>query len=617
VATTLLLTLLAVFLTMLLVHGVLLWLVCKICRVRRPADGRGVGPVRALLVAGGFAVLNLSIILALWYGGIIRQSSSEPLAASLAFAAAGFLLLLLWLRLTLPVTFPRALAVGTLWSVVGAGIGLAAVLGLRSYVAEAFIVPTGAMADNIHGYHKRVTCPSCGFAFAVNCTQQIDPVGGPPAHVWGCTCPNCRQIIRFNGAPPGPFGPDAVEAPDPPPTGGDRILVGKGLFGADRYEPQRHDVMVFEHTDPNIPMSRPITDVKRLVGLPGETLALCGGKLYALPADLSPGDDEAKVRELFRAGKFGIARRSPEQILAMRQIVYDNDHQPNDAAEKKLPPRWSAGGGWKADRNAFRHESDKGLDYLTYRHILRGSDKPELISDFVGYNAFEPGFMGRRDGLNWVGDLILECEVEIDESVGGLELCLNKGDDRFEARFDRDSGLCSLVRIRDGKEQTLHISKTSLRGRGTYFLRLANVDQRLTVWVNGTLPFGDGIPYDVADALMHGPRKRDLEPARIGFVSGGGVTVRHLKLWRDTYYIQDNRLSDIEGLRRDDPTDWVKDFRGFPFATYYVQPDHFFFLGDNSPESADSRFVGVVPRSLLLGKALFVYYPLDRVRWLP
>jgi hypothetical protein len=54
------------------------------------------------------------------------------------------------------------------------------------------------------------------------------------------------------------------------------------------------------------------------------------------------------------------------------------------------------------------------------------------------------------------------------------------------------------------------------------------------------------------------------------------------------------------------------ELRDPPFVTLYVQPDHFLCLGDNSPESSDGRSWGAVPRRLLLGRALLVYYPFGR-----
>jgi hypothetical protein len=50
-----------------------------------------------------------------------------------------------------------------------------------------------------------------------------------------------------------------------------------------------------------------------------------------------------------------------------------------------------------------------------------------------------------------------------------------------------------------------------------------------------------------------------------------------------------------------------------PVATFDVQPGHRFVLGDNSPESSDSRFWGLVPQGHLLGRAFFRYFPLGRV----
>lgn len=46
-------------------------------------------------------------------------------------------------------------------------------------------------------------------------------------------------------------------------------------------------------------------------------------------------------------------------------------------------------------------------------------------------------------------------------------------------------------------------------------------------------------------------------------------------------------------------------------------PEHnYFAMGDNSPESADSRYWGFVPEKDVVGKPLFIYYPLTK-RWGP
>jgi signal peptidase I len=270
------------------------------------------------------------------------------------------------------------------------------------------------------------------------------------------------------------------------------------------------------------------------------------------------------------------------------------------------------------------------------------TDKVELIDDFMGYNSGGPGGEGRG---HWVGDLLLECEVDVKAPKGELVLELSKGVDRFQAHFDLASGDCTLYRLNDpklgggkgaAKKTELDRKKTPLTS-GTHRLRFANVDQQLLVWVDDDVVAFDkryhdkdkkgetfGVPYD--GPQTPGPTVNDLEPASIG-VRDATVQVKHLKLWRDTYYtiapphsgraphrFQHDQIPPLpekpDGVDEDIWKELNReDYRNPQVLTMYVQPDHLLCMGDNSPHSADSRNWGLVPRRLLLGRALTVYYP--------
>jgi signal peptidase I len=515
------------------------------------------------------------------------------------------------------------------------------VLLLKSFVAEAFVIPTGSMAETLWGYQKLVDCPKCKHHFPVNCSSEVDPPDEDRrAPVTGCTCPNCRYAFYFRN-----------EKMDPSPTTGDRVLVSKYVYDT-VMKPERFDVVVFKY--PVDPQKKhvPMNYIKRLVGQPGETIAIYSGDLYNTrdlkylgrpQAEVEDQrrtltyDDDAQAQALFRQQienqfaepidhmKFEIIRKDPDKILAMRRLVNDNEHQPTDQIGVTLPRWWPRDeANWNLDNREqprrFTHAAQGGaLEWLVYRHIVRDSGQPELINDFMGYNSAISGPHSLPRG-NWVGDLILECELKVAQPKGRFVLDLSKGVDRFQARWDLATGSCSLIRLADGRETTLTSRPTELRKPGTYRLRFANVDERLVVWVDSALPFGDGVAYP--PPRERGPTERDLEPAHIGS-DGPGITVEGLKLWRDTYYTVAAHGSPSEadadsGERWDfkspawhDPLSW-EPLHNLPVRTMYVQPHHFLCLGDNSPESSDGRSWGLVPRRLLLGRALLVYYPLSR-----
>jgi signal peptidase I len=529
------------------------------------------------------------------------------------------------------------------------------VLLLKSFAAEAFVIPTGSMATTLLGYHKNVTCPQCGHHFPVNCSKEVDAQEKDLQPILGCVCPNCRYHINF-----------ADEHMSLSWSSGDRVLVAKFLNDSGLLDFQRHDVVVFKFPERPQKDHVPTNYIKRLIGLPGETIIIYYGKLYRLtnvqwddavrtdpkelwrkqymraaerrPDDGNDPDGTDLIRRYFPGAQ--IIRKPPDKLLALLRLVYDNDHPARDL-EDILPPRWDGGPAWKADKEAHGFATDgqgPEVAWLRYRHILRpwpGSredPKPQLITDFTGYNTYmlvrddphrDPAQeeFHHRLAQNWVGDLMLDGKFTIKKSEGQLWLELSKGIDRFRASWDLATGTWTLYRegpqeLAKGQPQQLASKQGRVPKPGDYHIRFANVDERLTLWVGNDLVFGDGVPYDPPEE--RGPQRNDLEPASVGS-RGAAVEVHQLKLWRDTYY-----TTQIDGPRPDagvdevnkpglwsNPDEW-QPLRRLPTLSLYVQPGHYLCLGDNSPESSDGRAWGLVPERLMLGRALLVYYPFNR-----
>jgi hypothetical protein len=348
---------------------------------------------------------------------------------------------------------------------------------------------------------------------------------------------------------------------------------------------------------------------------------------HAWGAILNPKGRVLSVIDVARAGdayvlacEAGLADKT--RALLERYAVMD------DVAFEPLTgpayQRWYApAGDWQpgtTDRGqTFSGRAAGGAwQWLRYRHLLPKPDRrteveKQLITNFLGYNtgdarpAAHPNVVTSAGDMDhWVGDLMLELTVQVQGNQGELVLELSEGPDRFQARFRLDNGQCSLWRLSPGgPAEGVPVGETKdtrLRSGGEYTLRFANFDDRLTVWVDGGLPFGDGEPYtpppqkDFGNVPPKPTPENDLErPASVGLRGGAAVTVSNLRLWRDTYY-----------------TDHPPNGNG-TVETLYVQPGHYLAMGDNSSESSDSRYWGAVPERLLLGRALVVYWPYNRV----
>jgi len=269
-----------------------------------------------------------------------------------------------------------------------------------------------------------------------------------------------------------------------------------------------------------------------------------------------------------------------------------------------------------------------------------------LITDFCGYNSYTGGRGPNIDDDRfWVGDLTLNCSIEITSIKGPqseVSLELVEGVRRYRCQIDVTTGQATLWRndelAADSNSIDIKLAsaQTPVRGPGKYTLSFANVDDRLCLWVNSTwlhdglIVFGSGA--ELLAPANRNPQEADLTPAGLA-VRGMGARISDLVLQRDIYYraesvpnndydAHEQELSDSLRIRDSlsNPADYgdfySRNAREVTFRA--LSSDEFFVMGDNSPRSQDSRLWPnrrhavnrhAVPRQALLGKAFFIYWP--------
>jgi signal peptidase I len=515
-----------------------------------------------------------------------------------------------------------------------------------SLEAEGFVIPTGSMAPTLMGRHKEIVCPQCGYSYTVNADREVESSGRAAStsrRVESGTCENCR----FQSA-----------VADAPSFSGDRIYVMKDglslpfLGNASRAKLRRWDVAVFK-----LPEEPEVRYIKRLVGMPNEVVKIDGGDLWVQPLD--------------RSRDFDRLRRTLHHQQAMQMMVYDDAHRARALDTDLRWRRWAPApaGGWSQPSPGLYALDSSTPDWteLQYEHIVPSpaqwaaiqigeplpvAPRSSLITDYYSYNtdlsaddqshprlAARPWFQP-----HWVGDLTLSVRLQTHEPAGQVRLELIKAGVSNRCEIDLGSG---EARLFHGSLALGGAVKTAITRAGAYELVFANVDGRLTLWVDGRLPFEEGRTYD-SRLDPPAPAAADLRPARIA-ARRTAAQINRLVLKRDIYYTlepSESDYSNLDGSARvdasallellSDPTRFSALVR-YPAREYPIGPGHFLMLGDNSPWSRDGRAWASsdqinpdfpdhgwdnsgrqsweVPEALLIGKAFCVYWPHPKPVW--
>ena len=441
----------------------------------------------------------------------------------------------------------------------------------RAFVMEAFRIPTGSMADTLKGAHFRLRCRQCGYEYDYGFNPsdyglRDDTIPSGFAPLPRTQCPSC-------GYSQDPGMPMLV-------ANGDRILVLKCLYQF--VEPKRWDVIVFKTpTDPNI------NYIKRLIGLPGETLQIIDGDIYI--------DGQ-------------IARKPPKVQDELWMPVYNNDYQPVDQyapifdkQKWEQPFRGSDISLWKIDdsRPTLFHLEGSGdqIDTLHYN--------PKSTNDFRTMYAYNSAI--RNKDMPYCSDLMVRFYCRSENEKGSIGISLSKYQTFYRAFVDF-SGQMVITKNFEG-ENTIELARKTIEPpvveplNGT-LVKFSNVDHQL-IFEYGDKKLTFDMGRNPEDA---GPIRSIIRP-KVEIFGSGKLTLSHVAVFRDIHYTSESP-SGAWGRATEQP---------FP-----LEKDQFFVLGDNSPNSEDCRWwrtagianpplppyrVGIVPRDYLVGKALFVYWP--------
>jgi len=447
----------------------------------------------------------------------------------------------------------------------------------RAYVVEAFIIPTGSMAPRLNGKHFEFVCDNCGYAYNVGPDKEYAAL--PAAQIGvNPVCPLCFD--------------DRTVKRSPKKYSGDRILVLKYMY--DFFQPQRWDVIVFKF--PEKPWENYI---KRLIGLPGDRVEIKNGDVYV-------SNSEATDR---------IVRKPDRAQDALWMPVYDTDYW----EKLRRRCRWRPASTQAPLTGMPATIKPKGTEtaFLEYRHV-GPTGRPSVVMDFYGYDAqtFRRGtrpMHPRRDGDNIVTDLQLRVDLEI-ESGGTVELVLKAYEDRFRFLFPAEGSGGNVRILRNGVGIAEGPADIVPAGKKVC-LEAANVDHKLILKIDGrrVIDLNEDGSFDETDDPTYEPLKPPsvwTGPEKIMDVRVGArdarATVHRLRLSRDVYYTKPLPDGDREAPTRP-PHGFASEGNG-----HKLNKDEFFVLGDNSPQSADSRLwkkSPVVERKNLIGKAFFVYWP--------
>lgn len=435
----------------------------------------------------------------------------------------------------------------------------AAGLIVQTWLVHGWLVPDvvaeASMAPTLRGPHRQVVCPGCGLRYS--CDAATDSANFRPLPA---ICPNCGT--KFDGLA------------ELPVQSGDRLLIDRASWNW--RQPRRWEMAVLR--DPTNPRD---LVVKRIVGLPGETVEIREGDVHI------NGHIACKSLDQLRRTAIPVNRDDCRVQARESATVPLNHWQSGRHAWQETPHGWqiSASAPELDDDKPDADQPSRALAYLIRRNYSGGWLAEQPVRDDYAYN------IGESRELQPVRDILMRCRVR---AAGNGKLYFVIANERasFSITIDATTGACELSSRSPGSFLKEVIGAATIapeRLHSGSLIEFAFFDRQIVFALDGH----DVLLSPVSAAGGALVETTEEKPVCHLSIQAGNIDaeVTELEVLRDVYYLPAAGNAPATSTQ------------------YQLGPDEYFVLGDNSPVSLDSRVWhadGGVRREHLFGSVLAV-----------
>ena len=430
---------------------------------------------------------------------------------------------------------------------------------IRQYVAEAYKIPTGSMQPTLMGdndarqhYGDRIVVDK--LYYLIRSVKRWDVVVFKyPYATYTSHWPKCKEYLQDY-----------------------ELDKNKTLNRCDLCH-SRNGI------DVDISKSRYVTKsrrnyVKRCVGLPGETIQIKHGDIYikndTLDFEIPQKPDRIQEGLWIRSYFCDFSKESPfrdqMQGSTANSIAFRNEQHWN------VPTT-----GWHTENGKLVVEADSGIPVRLA--LLNIKDYIVIEDNHILENQ-------GQSGSATVGDIKIEAEITfasqdsricfvISEDDCVYRLALSPGEGGCYAEWEINGGTTPDDK---GKEEI----PVNLDAKKEIRVTFANVDDS---WVVKLAESSYTLRHKFEKGrIVAGNAKSSASVD----VSVAPVSIQRLDVFRDIYYTNAGKIN------------------GDP---YEISKGHYFALGDNSAFSSDSRSWGTFAHESIVGRAIFVFYPIGPI----